>query len=303
MKIVFFGSSKYSTIAEEAVFKKFELALVVTFPDRSISRKKIPTPNPVKNFALKNNIPVIETEKIDKKTVEQIKKCRSDFFVVADYGLILPKELLNLPRYAPLNIHHSLLPKYRGSSPAPTVILNGEKVSGVTIIKMSKQVDAGNILVQKEYKLKKNETTDSLLIMLNTLGAEILIPVIENYYTIKLVKQDASKATFTKRMSKKDGFINIKNPPSKEKLDRMIRAYHPWPGVWTVIQMSTANKKLLTTKRLGVSGKKLEVRIKFLPEKKIQVEGKKPMSYKDFLNGYPEAKEIMLLIIKRGEVR
>lgn len=258
---------------------KFGLTLVITLPDRELGRKKILTPNPVKEFALKNNIPVIETEKIDKKIIEQIKKYKPDFFVVADYGLILSDELLNLPRYAPLNIHHSLLPKYRGPSPAPTAILNGEKVSGVTIIKMSKQVDAGDILAQKEYKLKKDETTDSLLTTLNTLGAEILIPVIENYSTIKPVKQDESKATFTKRMNKENGFIDIENHPPKEKIDRMIRAYFPWPSVWTRL-------------RLGF-GRQAKLRIiKFLPNQKLQVEGKNPTTYKDFINGYPEGKKL-----------
>lgn len=293
MNIVFFGNTKYSTISEEALHKKFGLSAVVTLPDRIVGRKKILTANPVKVFAVLNKIPVIEAEKISKEIIEQIKGKSSgsisnytlnairytlnpDFLVVADYGLILPSELLALPKIAALNIHHSLLPKYRGPSPAPTAILNGDKISGVSVIKMSEELDAGDILSQKEYELKKDETTDSLLSKLNEIGADIIMPVIENYKEIEqnAIKQDTSKATFTKKMTKKDGFINLDNPPSKEKIDQMIRAYFPWPNVWTKLRI-----------------KNDELRIKFLPKQKIQVEGKNPVSVKDFFNGYPESKE------------
>lgn len=283
MNIVFFGNTKYSRIVEEALHKKFGLSAVVTIPDRPLGRKKILTPNPVKLFALENNIPVVEADIFNNKIIEAIKKYSPDFLVVADYGLILPKKLLEIPKSASLNVHHSLLPKYRGPSPAPTAILNGDEISGVTIIKMTELLDAGEILAQKEYVLKKNETTDSLLTILNKLGAEIIIPVIENYkkFEKKAVKQIENKATFTKRMRKEDGYIDLNNPPSKEKIDRMIKAYYPWPNVWTKLRIRNQ-----------------ELRIKFLPEKLVQVEGKKPIGIKDFLNGYPEAKEWLFKIIE-----
>lgn len=277
MKIVFFGSSKYSTIVEEALFKKFGLSLVITLPDRELGWKKILTANPVKTFGVKSKVEVLAVEKLSVDVVERIKKLKPDFLVVADFGLILPKELLEIPKYAALNVHHSLLPKYRGPSPAPTAILNGDKVSGVTIIKMTEKVDAGPILSQKESELLPDETTDSLLTKLNSLGAEIIIPVIENYSSIKPFKQDDSKASFTKRMNKQDGFIDLKNPPSPEVIDRMIRAYYPWPGVWMKWKMEDGRWKIL----------------KFLPGPKLQAEGGKPMSIKDFLNGYPETRPIL----------
>ncbi len=286
MNIVFFGSSKYSTIVERSLFEKFGISLVVTLPDRELGRKKNLTPNPVKKFALDHKIPVLTAEQFSHSAIQQLKNVSPDFFVVADFGLILSKELLEIPKKAALNVHHSLLPKYRGPSPAPTAILNGDKVSGVTIIRMTKEVDAGDILNQKEYELKKDETTDSLLTKLNELGAEIIVPIIENYSSVKPIAQDESKATFTKRMNKQDGFVDIENPPSAEIIDRMIRAYYPWPNAWTVL--SIKNKVL---------------RIKFMPaspaggqggpDKKIQAEGGKPMSIKDFLNGYPQAKPLL----------
>ena len=310
MTILFFGSSKYSTIVASALNKTFGLTLVVTIPDRTIGRKKILTPSPVKQFAIDNNVPVLTFDKLDKEAVEKIKaslknvipsaveesltsksvekdpsmhpsdavwmtKAVPDFLVVADYGLILSDTLLQLPKYVPLNVHHSLLPKYRGPSPAPTTILHGDKISGVSIIHMTDEVDAGPILAQQKYTLKADETTDSLLTILNTLGGELVVDVIKNFGSTKPVAQDESKATFTKHMTKQDGFIDLENPPSPAKLDRMIRAYYPWPKVWT---------------KCEVRSQKFEV-LNFLPKQKIQVGGGKAMSIKDFLNGYPEMKE------------
>ena len=199
MKIVFFGSSKYSTIVQKALNDKSGLVLCVTAADKPSGRQRKLTPTPVKEFALKNKIDVITPAKLDKTAIENIAKIQPDFLVVADYGLILPPELLKVPKYGAINVHHSLLPKYRGPTPAPSAILAGEKKSGVTIISMSEDVDAGDILAQKEYILKEDETCDSLLTILNTLGAQLVIEVIGNYLegSIKKNRQDNSKATYT----------------------------------------------------------------------------------------------------------
>lgn len=282
MTIVFFGNTKYSVIVAAAVHKKFGLSLAVTNPDKPAGRGHVLTPSPVKVFALEHQIPALTPENLDQHftniLISQYPNIlASSIFVLADYGLILPKDILSLPKYVPLNVHHSLLPKYRGPSPAPTAILNGEKVSGVTIIRMNEQVDAGEILAQKKYRLKPDETTDSLLTRLNTSGSQLILPVIESYLkgTVKPVKQDESKATFTRRIKKEDGFIDLNNLPPPETMDRMIRAYYPWPGVWSKWRMANGVWRI----------------VKFLPGKKIQVEGGKPMTIKDFLNGYPEAKD------------
>lgn len=303
MNIIFFGSSIYSTIVQRALLEKSGLSLVVTIPDKPVGRKQLLTPSPVKKFATsviarrddkaispttrlprsaRNDVPVITTDKLNKEIIDRIAKYNPDFLVVADYGLILPKELLKLPKFAPLNVHHSLLPKYRGPSPAPTTILNGDKVSGVTIIKMSEKMDTGDILSQKEYKLNPNETTDSLLTRLNTLGAELLLGVIENFDRIKPTPQNEQKATYTKKLTKDDGFFDINNPPSSEILDRMIRAYYPWPGTWTKLKVDPALPEKI---------------VKFLPNQQIQVEGRKTMSIKDFINGYPEMKDKIISIL------
>lgn len=283
MKIIFFGNSKYSRIVAQTLNQKYPLSQIVTIPDRPLGRKKTLTPSPVKQYALENNIDLIETDILDKDIIHQISQVEPDFLVVADYGLILPKTLLDTIKKASLNVHHSLLPKYRGPSPAPTAILNGDKVSGVTIIEMSEEVDAGEIVAQRQYSLTEDETTDSLLTKLNSLGGELLLEVIPKYFegSVKTSKQDESKVSFTDHLKKEDGYFDL--PAGRqglsteflERLDRMIRAYYPWPNAWTRWSFDSAQDK---------KGKI----VKFLPGGMIQMEGKKPVSLKDFLNGHPD---------------
>lgn len=273
MNIVFFGNTKYSTIVAQKLQKEIGLSLIVTIPDKPIGRKQIVTPSPTKIFADSYNIPVITTTKLHTDINAQIANYHPDFLIVADYGLLLPKHLLELPIYAPLNVHHSLLPQYRGPSPAPSAILAGEKVTGVTIIEMIEQMDAGPILAQELYTLQTKETTDSLLTQLNTMGSKLLLPIFTSYKnntTIK-ISQVEEKATFTKRMKKEDGYIDVNHPPLPHLIDRMIRAYYPWPGVWTTTTIAGKN-----------------TRVKFLPDQRIQIEGKKAVSYKECINGYKE---------------
>lgn len=266
MNIVFFGSSKYSTIDEKALFNACGLSLVVT----------LPTPNPVKQFALDNTIPCITTEKITPEVIEQIAQYHPDFLVVADFGLILPKALLELPKKAAINVHHSLLPKYRGPSPVPFALLAGEKIVGVTIILMTPQVDAGDMLAQEKYTLLPTDTTDSVLTKLNEIGSGLAVQVVTDFetYLAQRKPQDESQATFTHFMKREDGYVSEKTNPMQ--IQRMIHAYYPWPGVWTLMKLN---------------GK--DTRVKLLPNNMLQAEGKKAVSVKDFLNGYPEAKELL----------
>jgi methionyl-tRNA formyltransferase len=263
MSVIFFGNSQYSLIGAQILQQKIGLTAIVTINN-----------SPPEAFAKKERIPSFAVQKFDQETQAKIKALHPDFFVVEDYGLILPNELLALPSVAALNIHHSLLPKFRGPAPAPATILSGDTVSGVTIITMAERVDAGDIVAQETYQLKPDETTDSLLRVLNQLGATKMVDVLQHFSEYKPIPQDESKAIFTSYMKKTDGFIELDNPPAPEKLDRMIRAYYPWPGVWTRVQGRDNRPKI----------------VKFYPGKRIQMEGKKPMSVKDFLNGYPELK-------------
>lgn len=191
----------------------------------------------------------------------------SDLFVVASYGKILPKAMLDIPKYGALNVHPSILPKYRGPSPVPATILAGDKKTGVTIIKMDEKMDHGPIVATKEISLSGQEDFTFLINKLFQLGAKLLVEIINDFIAgqIKLKPQNHSQATYSPLLTRKSGFFNLDKPP--EILDRMIRAYYPWPGVWTRWRGKI---------------------VKFYPEGKIQMEGKKVMSMKDFFNGYPD---------------
>jgi methionyl-tRNA formyltransferase len=165
-----------------------------------------------------------------------------------------------------------LLPKFRGPSPVPATILSGDKTTGVTIIKMDEQMDHGPIVFTKEISLSGQEDFIELINKLFQLGGELIVEIIPDFIVgkISLKEQDHEKATYCKMMKKEDGYFDINNPPSPEILDRMIRAYTPWPGVWT---------------KWNLNGK--EKMVKFLPRNLMQMEGKKILPRKDFLNGYP----------------
>ncbi|TSC88245.1 MAG: methionyl-tRNA formyltransferase [Microgenomates group bacterium Gr01-1014_7] len=249
--IIFFGSDSFVIPILQALEQNFEVVSVVTAPDSAIQIE-----------AQKLGVPVLTPDKLDENS-------RCDLFVVASYGQILPRVLLDLPEFGSLNVHPSLLPKYRGASPVPATILNEDKQTGVTIIKMDEKMDHGPVVIMKEISLSGQETLLELINKLFRLGAEILIDIIPDFVSgkIKLMEQDHEKATYCKMMKKEDGYFDIEKPPDSETLDRIIRAYYPWPGAWT----------------------KWEGKIvKFLPGGLIQMEGKKPIPLKDFRNGYPD---------------
>ena len=248
MKIIFFGTPPFVDSVIETIDKDFDLIKII--------RKPI---------------------EFNHEVLNEIKELNPDLFVVASYGKILPGELLEIPKLGAINIHPSLLPKYRGPSPIQNAILEGDKKTGVTIIKMDEKMDHGPILEQVEEPVLSNDTFESLSIRLFQKSADMLIHVITRYNAgLKEEIQDEKKATYTKFITKQDGLIDIESLPEKEKLENMIRAYYPWPGVWTRYKLSEK-----------------EIIIKLLPENRIQVEGKKPMSFKDFKNGYENGKNLL----------
>ncbi|MEK7559427.1 MAG: methionyl-tRNA formyltransferase [Patescibacteria group bacterium] len=273
-KIVFFGSSKYVIPVIQTLKSansRLNLELVVTTEQN---------PNDaVPSFSIKNNIPYLSVSRLSHPIVNnKLSIVNAELAVLADFGLIIPKEVLNLFPKGIVNLHPSLLPKYRGPSPVQNAILNGDKKTGNSIIILDEKVDHGPVLFQKEEKISENDTAESLYLRLFKIGADNLIEVINEYTNGKLkpVPQDHAKASFTKILSRKDGFIDIGNCPPAEKIKQMIRAYFPWPGVYFKTDLN-GNEKI----------------IKLLPKGKVQVEGKNPMSYKDFENGYSEGKNLL----------
>jgi len=255
IKIVFFGSDPWAIHVLKALEEKFEVLVVVTASNSAVAnyfKGVVFTPNELDSDFL----------------ASRLSPLASDLFIVASYGKIIPKSILDIPKYGALNVHPSLLPRYRGPSPVPATILNGDKETGVTIIKMDAEVDHGPIISTRKISLSRQEDFTTLINKLFRVGAEALIEIIPDFVggKVKLQQQDHKKAVYCKRMKKEDGCFDINFPPEPEKLDRMIRAYDPWPGVWT----------------------RWDNRIvKFYPGEKMQMEGKKILSLKDFLNGYP----------------
>ncbi len=259
IEIVFWGSDPWSVFVLKALEDNFEVAAVVTASDSAVA-------NYFKG-------PIFTSGKLDENFKSQISDFKPDLFIVASYGKIIPKSILNIPKFGSLNIHPSLLSKYRGPSPVPATILAGDKITGVTIIKMDEEIDHGPIIATKEISLTGQENLLFLINKLFQLGADLLVKIIPDYIAgkIKLMPQNHLKATFTQALKKEDGYFDIKSPPSSEVLDRIIRAYYPWPGVWSKWTMDNGKLKI----------------VKFLPNGLIQMEGKKAISLKDFLNGYP----------------
>jgi methionyl-tRNA formyltransferase len=217
---------------------------------------------------------VREPVEFNPEYIEKLRNLNPDLFFVAAYGQILPKEVLNIPKMGTINIHPSLLPFYRGASPIQSAILNGDQKTGVSFIKMDEEMDHGPVILQFESGINSDDTFESLANRLFNEAADQVVEAISKVGEAKA--QDDSAATFTKILKKEDGKIYINNPPTLEILNRSIRAYYPWPGIWF---------------EYDLNGK--QTLIKLLPEGMIQVEGKKPMSFKDFKNGYEKGEEVL----------
>lgn len=283
LKIIFLGSSKFVIPILEVLRKNFSLSLVLTTENPKGDLVPPWRDYPVVKYCIENKISYRSVANLsDSNLKSYILNLKSPIAVLADFGLIIPKEILNAFPKGIINVHPSLLPKYRGPTPVQTAILEGEKVTGVSIMKLDDKIDHGPILGQEKEQILDIDTSESLYKRLFEKGASLLLKVLNKYLegNLKPSPQNHKEATFTKSLTRKDGYLDISNATTAvTQIDRMIRAYYPWPGVWTEIRINDKG-----------------LRIKFLPDKKIQVEGKKPMMYKDFKNGYPNLKQIHVLL-------
>lgn len=211
------------------VLKKngFLPSFVITSPDRPQGRKMIVTPPPVKVWAEENHIPYIQPEKLDEKTISEIRGF--DLFVVTAYGKIMPEELLKKPKFGSINIHYSLLPKYRGASPVESAILNGETKTGVSIQQMEFKMDSGAIIASEETDIIPDETAPQLRERLIKIGGELLVKTLKETPEVieKAIHQNEEEATYCKKIKKEDGLINLKDNPVKNY--NKFRAYANWP--------------------------------------------------------------------------
>lgn len=272
IKIGFFGTPEYSVMTLQALKQAgFEIAFIVTMPDRPKGRKMILTPPPAKVWGLSHEIPIFQPEKLrDETFIETLKKYNCDVFVVIAYGKIIPESILNIPKYKCLNIHGSLLPKFRGSCPIETAILNDESVTGVTIIHMDGEMDHGPIVAKKEVTVTPWPPQADVLgkAIVNT-GNELLISILPNWVAgnIKEVEQDHSQASFTKMIQKEDGLIDLSSDPYKNYLK--IQAYHGWPSAFFFTEENGVKTRIKITEASFEDGKLIIEKV--IPEGKTEI--------------------------------
>ncbi|UOD35004.1 methionyl-tRNA formyltransferase [Deferribacteraceae bacterium V6Fe1] len=280
--------------------------LVVCQPDKPKGRGNKLTPPPVKELAIEHNIEVFQPDKLknNEEALQKLKSYDIDFLVVVAYGKILPKEVLDIPKKAPINVHYSLLPKYRGAAPVNWAIINGEKETGVATMYMDEGLDTGDILlVESVFIDKKN--TEELLIELSDIGARLLIKTLKEFDTIIPVKQDDSQATYAPMMKKDDGLIDWNK--DAEYIERLIRGFYPWPSAYTklnnltfkifkseVVYEDYANIEPGTIYEINRDNVVVKCGKDSLKLQEIQLEGKKRMDVKSFLSGYKLEKGTVL---------
>lgn len=281
MKIVFFGTPEYVLPILKAVHKKFvtgpgvsPIVAVVTASPKPVGRKQILNYSPIDKWSHERKIPCYYSaaELLDENLDAEIG-------ILASYGEIIRREVINLFPQGILVIHPSLLPKYRGASPVPEAIKDGETKTGVSIIKMDEKMDHGPIVTQFEDDILPTDTSQTLRDRLFARSADVLVETLMPYIKqkIKPKTQDDNEATYTKLLTKQDGFIDL-SASEPVYAERFIRAMQPWPSAWTILP-NEKRLKLLKS-HLGEGGN--------LVLDEVQLEGKDPVSYKQFSQAYPE---------------
>ena len=299
IRVIFMGTPEFARpgLSRLLTAPEFEIVGVFTQPDKPVGRRQILTPPPIKELANKHKLVIFQPEKI-RPEITAIKNLKPDLIAVIAYGKIIPQEILDIPIFGCINVHASLLPKYRGAACLNAPILNGDTETGVTIIKMEAGLDTGPILRQAKIKLNGLETLKEVHNQLSELGAKLLVPTLLDFIggKIKPQAQDDSQASYIKTLKKEDGHIDFQK--SAAQIERMIRAYNPWPGTYTaidgeilkIIAVEPEIAKISKTKpgQLFLDGARLLIQCgqDALVILKLQLAGKKIMNAGEFINGY-----------------
>lgn len=302
MNIIFMGTPDFAAAVLKKIIdsKKHTVSLVVTQPDKPKGRNRELQPSDVKKLAIEEGIPVFQPTKIKtQETFDELKKYEADIFVVAAYGRIIPKNILELPKYGCINVHASLLPKYRGAAPIQWAVINGDEKSGVCIMQMDEGLDTGDIIAEAELKLDKKETSESLFKKLSVLGADTLVETLEHIEAGGIEPRPQPKdstTSYARMITKNDGLIDWNE--SAVKIDRIVRGMNSWPAAFTYMNGQTvklwdvdvleddkteadngtiimADKKALIVKA-GRGAVKIN---------ELQLQGKKRMKFDEFLRG------------------
>lgn len=301
MKIIFMGTPDFAAVILESLIQAgHETVLAVTQPDKPKGRGKSVQFSAVKSAALAHNIEVYQPKRIrEPECAAYLKKYDADIMVVAAFGQILPEEILNMPRYGCVNVHASLLPKYRGAAPIQWAVINGDEKTGVTTMQMDAGIDTGDMLEKTEVMLAEDETGGSLFDKLSAAGAALCVQTLAHMEdgTVTRTKQDESQATYAGMIRKNMGIIDWTKPAAET--ERLIRGLNPWPSAFTALGAKTlkiwkadvlegGDASLAGT--VVVSDKKhlvVQTGEGQLSLKEVQLEGKKRMPVEAFLRGYP----------------
>jgi methionyl-tRNA formyltransferase len=306
IRMIFIGTSSYAKeILEALIREQFNVVAVFTRPDAPRGRKQEVIKSPVKVVAEASGIPLFQPAKLDPETVEQIRQLKPDIIIVAAYGKLLPKAILEIPGFGCLNVHASLLPKYRGPSPIQNVLLYGENETGVTMIVMNEGFDTGDIIAKDKIAIDLEDNAETLTQKLAKVGAELTVKTIPLWVERKIEpeKQEDNMATVCQLIEREDGKIVWEE--EAEKIYNKYRALYPWPGIYSFWENNEAMERI---KLIKISLEKNDPQVQHQPgevfeigEKigvqtlkgvilieEIQMEGKNPISIRDFLNGYPK---------------
>jgi len=276
LNFVFFGTPEVASKTLEILKENSYLpSLIITSPDKPQGRKMIITPPPVKIWAIQNHIPYLQPEKLNDEFISTIESLNFDLSIVVAYGKIIPENLIKIPKLGTINIHYSLLPKYRGASPLESALLNGDNTTGITIQQMAFKLDSGPILAQKEISIDKDQTKNGLRDELIKVGGDLLCQTIPNIINQTIIKkpQDESKATHCTKIKKEDGEININD--NGEKNYNKYRAFYGWPGTYFFTEKYDKKIRVKIT-QASYENNSFQI-------ERVIPEGKKETNYSDFL--------------------
>jgi methionyl-tRNA formyltransferase len=290
------GSPDFALPTLKALAESYDVIGVVTQPDRASGRGREHKPPPVKTLALELGIPVMQPEKLRQpEAMEQLRGWAPELIVVAAFGQILKKDVLELPRFGCINVHASLLPRWRGAAPINAAILHGDQETGVTIMKMDVGLDTGPMLSQRSIRLTREDTAGSVFEKLSTLGADLLIETLPDYLSGRLmpIPQPEEGVTYAPMLKKEDGQLDFTH--DVHELERRVRAFNPWPGAFmdfdgTLLKVHRARVEDVDTVVVGQrliyqNQPAVGARGGILMLEEVQPAGKKSMSGKSFLAG------------------
>lgn len=303
-KIVFFGTPEFARIILERLIESpYKPSVVITAPDKPVGRKQTLDSGPVKSLAIENNIEIIQPEKLNSSLADNLKPNTYELFIVAAYGKIIPSRILNIPQRGTINIHPSLLPAYRGPSPLQTALLNGDEMTGVSLILLDEELDHGPILAQCELPITQNDNTLTLFDKAAHAGAELLVQTIPRWYEDKITirTQNHDEATFSKMITREDGHVDWSK--FAQEIERMLRALTPWPGLFTfwkdrrlkILSLTAETQKKTGPGRAQVGTVvgdggifRIQTGDGFVIVRTVQLEGKTLQTAREFLRTYPE---------------